>query len=74
MVEPGQWSLDGWMEQDVWIPVRPPVCRRRCCRPATGEIGLCSAHLSEYFATVLYATRPRAVAAGTRRVLAGSNF
>jgi hypothetical protein len=46
------WAFDGWMEQGVWLPVRAPVCRRWCNRPATGEMALCEIHLREYLGSV----------------------
>jgi hypothetical protein len=67
------WALDGWMEQDVWLPVRGPVRRRWCNRPATGEMDLCDMHLREYLGSV-YRKRPVASTLPTNAIMPLSGF
>jgi hypothetical protein len=67
------WAWEGWMAQDVWLPVRAPVCRRWCNRPATGEMDLCDMHLREYLGSV-YRKRPDASTLPTSAIMPLSGF
>lgn len=71
--EPEDGAWETWGVRYVGRFDRPAVCRRWCCRPATGVLGLCEWHLAAYLRTVDGPRTPVA-AIPTWKVVPGSGF